>query len=106
MRTIKKNNEKLGRVFLIDNNEDGRKALALMRKTLNRGRYTISVRGRGPNREQYGRNNCNDIPIEHSTQFAVYIYTKPEIVREQERRLEARIRGNIERVYDWEEEVR
>jgi hypothetical protein len=96
----KKNKMEVGRIFLFDNDDTGRLAIKLMRKALNRGRYDIKVRGRGPNRYLY-RNYDHDIPLPSATQLAVYVYTN----RATRHRAYDREQERLGRVNNWENEL-
>lgn len=74
--TTTKNRSKVTRMFLFDNTIENKYIIKSMAKALNRSKYTISCRGRGP--RQRGRYH-QDLPLRLANQIVVYVKEKPNI---------------------------
>lgn len=73
----------IGKQFLckVPNNEEGKKAIQLIKKGLNNKSYRIRLRGRHSNRKKlyaalgwcYNPNTQNDVPIKYAETISVYV---------------------------------
>jgi hypothetical protein len=57
----------------VENNETGRAFVDMLRKALNKNRYSVRVRGRGPNRRELGVGIAHDLRLKDSERMAIYI---------------------------------
>jgi hypothetical protein len=65
----------MGHEFLkVNNNEEGKQLIRLLRKNLRNTPKGIRIRGRGPR-----NGNRHDTPHKFAKLFAIYTYTKPTI---------------------------
>ena len=73
---------KTSALFVFVNNPVNRAIISILKATLNKSRYTLSVRGRHSNRAKVFKkyninpNYCNDVPVKYSERLAIYINKK------------------------------
>ena len=69
-------------LFVFENNALNRAIISILKATLNKARYTLSVRGRHSDRVKVFKkhkirpNYCNDVPLRYSERLAIYINKK------------------------------